>query len=50
MTTNVVMPKMGESITEGTILVWHKEVGDTIKIGFVASRCHLFNNTKEAFK
>ena len=30
MSTNVVMPKMGESITEGTILVWHKEVGDSI--------------------
>ena len=26
----VVMPKMGESITEGTVLVWHKQVGDTI--------------------
>ena len=30
MSTNVVMPKIGESITEGTILVWHKEVGDSI--------------------
>lgn len=28
----VVMPKMGESITEGTILTWHKEPGDRIEL------------------
>lgn len=28
--TDVVMPKMGESITEGTILEWKKKVGDNI--------------------
>jgi pyruvate dehydrogenase E2 component (dihydrolipoamide acetyltransferase) len=27
----VTMPKMGESITEGTIIAWHKEPGDTIE-------------------
>lgn len=27
----VVMPKMGESITEGTIIAWHKQVGDPIE-------------------
>ena len=27
---DVVMPKMGESITEGTILEWKKQVGDSI--------------------
>ena len=27
---DVVMPKMGESITEGTILEWKKKVGDNI--------------------
>jgi 2-oxoglutarate dehydrogenase E2 component (dihydrolipoamide succinyltransferase) len=26
------MPKMGESITEGTIIAWHKDVGDSIDI------------------
>ncbi len=30
MLVDVVMPKMGESITEGTILEWRKKVGDTI--------------------
>jgi 2-oxoglutarate dehydrogenase E2 component (dihydrolipoamide succinyltransferase) len=31
MATNVVMPKMGESITEGTILRWLKQPGETVK-------------------
>ena len=30
MIIDVIMPKMGESITEGTILEWKKEVGDNI--------------------
>ena len=29
--TDVIMPKMGESITEGTILEWKKVVGDNIQ-------------------
>jgi pyruvate dehydrogenase E2 component (dihydrolipoamide acetyltransferase) len=28
----VVMPKMGESITEGTVLTWHKKPGDQIEV------------------
>ena len=30
MIVDVVMPKMGESITEGTILEWRKQAGETI--------------------
>ena len=30
MVIDVVMPKMGESITEGTILEWYKKVGEAI--------------------
>jgi len=30
MATNVVMPQMGESIAEGTIVRWIKKVGDTV--------------------
>ena len=30
MSTNVVMPQMGESIAEGTIVRWIKKVGDAI--------------------
>jgi 2-oxoglutarate dehydrogenase E2 component (dihydrolipoamide succinyltransferase) len=28
---DIVMPKMGESISEGTILKWHKNKGDAVK-------------------
>src|SRR5438105_12674094 len=30
MPTEVVMPQMGESIAEGTIVRWIKKVGDTV--------------------
>jgi 2-oxoglutarate dehydrogenase E2 component (dihydrolipoamide succinyltransferase) len=28
---DVEMPKMGESITEGTVIAWHKDIGDEIE-------------------
>jgi 2-oxoglutarate dehydrogenase E2 component (dihydrolipoamide succinyltransferase) len=28
---DIIMPKMGESINEGTIIKWHKKVGDDVK-------------------
>jgi pyruvate dehydrogenase E2 component (dihydrolipoamide acetyltransferase) len=28
---DIIMPKMGESVNEGTIIKWHKKVGDVIK-------------------
>ncbi len=31
MKVDVIMPKMGESINEGTIIKWHKKVGDHVK-------------------
>src|SRR5450755_1922619 len=31
MPTDVVMPQMGESITEGTITKWLKKPGDTVQ-------------------
>src|SRR3977135_232519 len=31
MSTDVVMPQMGESIAEGTIVRWIKKVGDSIE-------------------
>ncbi len=31
MKVNIIMPKMGESINEGTIIKWHKKVGDSVK-------------------
>ncbi len=31
MKIEVIMPKMGESVTEGTIIKWHKKPGDPVK-------------------
>src|SRR5678809_886908 len=31
-TVDLVMPKMGESIMEATILKWHKQPGDSVKM------------------
>ena len=28
---DIIMPKMGESVNEGTIIKWHKKVGDAVK-------------------
>lgn len=33
MATNVIMPKLGMTMTEGTIIKWHKKVGDAIEEG-----------------
>ena len=35
--TDVVMPQMGESIDEGTIVRWVKKVGDTVDYALVAT-------------
>src|SRR5437660_3085511 len=31
-TTQVTMPAMGESVTEGTVLEWHKEEGEPVEV------------------
>ncbi len=28
---DIIMPKMGESVSEGTIIKWHKKIGDSVK-------------------
>ncbi|MGL4207811.1 MAG: dihydrolipoamide acetyltransferase family protein [Candidatus Adiutrix sp.] len=33
MTTEIKMPQLGLTMTEGTIGTWHKKIGDTINIG-----------------
>src|SRR3954468_13128597 len=32
ITTQVTMPAMGESVTEGTVLEWHKQEGDPVEV------------------
>ena len=31
-TVQVVMPAMGDSVAEGTVLEWHKQEGDTVEV------------------
>src|SRR5438270_2587461 len=31
-TVQVVMPAMGDSVAEGTVLEWHKQEGDTVDV------------------
>src|ERR1700684_2780513 len=31
-TVHVVMPAMGDSVAEGTVLEWHKQEGDTVAV------------------
>ncbi len=33
MSTDVVMPRMGETVDEGTVNTWHKAVGDQVAEG-----------------
>jgi pyruvate dehydrogenase E2 component (dihydrolipoamide acetyltransferase) len=33
MSVDVVMPRMGETVDEGTVNVWHKAVGDQVAEG-----------------
>ncbi len=28
---DVIMPRLGETVTEGTVTVWRKKVGETVK-------------------
>lgn len=30
---DVLMPQLGETVTEGTITTWHKKVGDQVQSG-----------------
>lgn len=33
MAVEIIMPKMGMAMKEGTVAIWHKKVGDTVKKG-----------------
>ena len=33
MSVNIEMPKLSDTMTEGTLIKWHKKVGDSVEIG-----------------
>jgi pyruvate dehydrogenase E2 component (dihydrolipoamide acetyltransferase) len=33
MSVNIEMPKLSDTMTEGTLVKWHKNVGDSVEIG-----------------
>ncbi len=48
--TFLYLEKEGEPLVVETEGDSNIKVGDTIKVGFEASRCHLFDSSEKAFK
>ncbi len=47
MATNIEMPKLSDTMTEGTLVKWHKQVGDEIEIGDVIAEVETDKATME---
>jgi pyruvate dehydrogenase E2 component (dihydrolipoamide acetyltransferase) len=47
MPTNIEMPKLSDTMTEGTLVKWNKQVGDTIEIGDVIAEVETDKATME---
>jgi pyruvate dehydrogenase E2 component (dihydrolipoamide acetyltransferase) len=37
MATNIEMPKLSDTMSEGTLIKWHKQVGDSVEIGDIVA-------------
>ena len=48
--TFLYLEKEGEPLVVETDGDSNIKVGDTVKVGFDATRCHLFDSSKQAFK
>ena len=48
--TFLYLEKEGEPLVVETEGDSNIKVGDTVKVGFSAARCHLFDNSQQAFK
>ena len=48
--TFLYLEKEGEPLVVETDGDSNIKVGDTVKVGFDAERCHLFDSSKQAFK
>lgn len=47
MATNIEMPKLSDTMTEGTLVKWHKQVGDSIEIGDIIAEVETDKATME---
>ncbi len=47
MSVNIEMPKLSDTMTEGTVVKWHKAVGDEIEIGDVLAEIETDKATME---
>lgn len=47
MSVTIEMPKLSDTMTEGTIVKWHKKVGDTVEIGDVIAEVETDKATME---
>jgi len=47
MSVNIEMPKLSDTMTEGTLIKWHKQVGDAVAIGDVIAEIETDKATME---
>jgi pyruvate dehydrogenase E2 component (dihydrolipoamide acetyltransferase) len=47
MPVNIEMPKLSDTMTEGTLIKWHKQVGDKVEIGDVLAEVETDKATME---
>lgn len=47
MPVNIEMPKLSDTMTEGTLIKWHKKVGDNIEIGDILAEVETDKATME---
>ena len=47
MSVNIEMPKLSDTMTEGTLIKWHKQVGDSVEIGDILAEIETDKATME---
>ena len=47
MAINIEMPKLSDTMTEGTLIKWHKKVGDNVEIGDILAEVETDKATME---
>jgi pyruvate dehydrogenase E2 component (dihydrolipoamide acetyltransferase) len=47
MPVNIEMPKLSDTMTEGTLIKWHKKVGDSVEIGEILAEIETDKATME---